>query len=206
MKTALSILSLKRLLLALVSWRVVGHLLHFEVLSTIYSALVQPYFEYCSVVWGNCNKSLATKLQKLQNRTPCILTFSPCDASADNPFISLGWKTLDTQRKIQTAAIVYKSLNDLAPEYLNSLFSCRNEVSSYSLKDSEGKLAIPGHCPVPIMLKTVLPTEVRCRGIVYLLSCGKRELFPLLNTRLQRSILKYVYSQGNHVKQVRLIS
>ena len=139
----ISILSLKRLLLALVSWRVVGHLLHFEVLSTVYSALVQPYFEYCSVVWGNCNKSLATKVQKLQNRAPCILTFSPCDdASADNPFISLGWKTLDTQRKIQTAAMVYTSLNDLATQYLNFLFSYRNEVSSYSLKDSEEKLPV----------------------------------------------------------------
>ena len=36
----------------------------FEVLSTIYSTLVQPYFDYCSIVWGNCNNSLATKLQK----------------------------------------------------------------------------------------------------------------------------------------------
>ena len=36
----------------------------FEVLSTIYGTLVQPYFDYCSIVWGNCNNSLATKLQK----------------------------------------------------------------------------------------------------------------------------------------------
>ena len=38
--------------------------------------------------------------------------------------------------------MVYKSLNGLAPLYLNSLFSY-NEVSSYSLRDSKGKLAIP---------------------------------------------------------------
>ena len=71
----------------------------FEVLSTIYSALlVQPYFDYCRVVWGICNKSLAIKLQKLQNRAARILTFSPYDASVDNLFTSLAWKKLEAQR------------------------------------------------------------------------------------------------------------
>ena len=64
----------------------------FEVLLTIYNALVQPHFDYCSVVWGNCDKSLSTKLLKLQNRAAHILTYSPYDTSADDLFIYLGWK------------------------------------------------------------------------------------------------------------------
>ena len=48
----------------------------FETLLCIYNALVRPHFDYCSVVWGNCNKILATKLPKLQNRAAQILTFS----------------------------------------------------------------------------------------------------------------------------------
>ena len=39
-----------------------------ETLLCIYNAFVQPRFDYCSVLWGNCNKSLSIKLQKLQNR------------------------------------------------------------------------------------------------------------------------------------------
>ena len=35
----------------------------FETLLCIWNALVQPYFDYCSVVWGNCNESLYIKLQ-----------------------------------------------------------------------------------------------------------------------------------------------
>ena len=100
-------------------------------------------FEYCSFVWGNCNKSLATKLRKLQNHAARIMTFSPYDASADNLLTSLAWKKLEAQQKIQTAAMVYNSPNGLAPQYLNSLFCYRNEVSSYSLRNSKGKLAIP---------------------------------------------------------------
>ena len=38
-------------------------------LELIFNSLVQPYFNYCCTVWDNCNKTLAEKLQKLQNRT-----------------------------------------------------------------------------------------------------------------------------------------
>ena len=39
-----------------------------QTLISIYHALIQPYFDYCDVVWGNLNIGLANKLQKLQNR------------------------------------------------------------------------------------------------------------------------------------------
>ena len=42
----------------------------------MYKALVMPYFNYCSGVWGNINKGLADKLQNMQNRAARILTFS----------------------------------------------------------------------------------------------------------------------------------
>ena len=42
----------------------------------MYNALVMPYFNYCSAVWGNINKGLADKLQKMRNRVVGILTFS----------------------------------------------------------------------------------------------------------------------------------
>ena len=118
----ISIIELKKLLLALVSWREVWPFVTFEVLSSIYSALVQPYFYYCTFVWAIYNKFLTTKLQKRQNRAARIFTFSPYDASVDNLFTSFAWKKLEAHCKIQTASMVYKSLNGLALQYLNSLF------------------------------------------------------------------------------------
>ena len=44
-----------------------------ETLKTIYYSLVQPYFDYCDVVWGDCSKTRADKLQKLQNRAARII-------------------------------------------------------------------------------------------------------------------------------------
>ena len=45
-----------------------------ETLKTIYYSLVQPYFDYCDVVWGDYSKTRADKLQKLQNRVARIIT------------------------------------------------------------------------------------------------------------------------------------
>ena len=67
-------------------------------LDLIYKALIQPHFDYCNVVWGNCGVKLADKLQKLQNRAARALTFSSYDADASQLFQNLNWKNLSTQR------------------------------------------------------------------------------------------------------------
>ena len=42
-------------------------------LISIYNALIQPYFDYCSPLWGVCNKTLRDNLQKFQNRAARII-------------------------------------------------------------------------------------------------------------------------------------
>ena len=39
--------------------------------------------------------------------------------------------------------MVYKSLNGLAPDYLKSMFTDGRAISTYSLRNYEGKLAVP---------------------------------------------------------------
>ena len=112
-------------------------------LQLVYNSLVQPYFDYCNSVWGNCCKTLATKLQKLQNRAARVLTFSGYDISADNLFKVLGWKNLECQRQIGVAVMVYKSLNGLAPDYLSPRLVDRSSITNYQLRNTEASLAIP---------------------------------------------------------------
>ena len=106
----------------------------------IYNCLVQPCFDYCSVVWDSCGSTLAEKLQKLQNRAARVLTFSTYDTNADHLY---GWKNLASQRKIAKTIMVYKSLNGLAPDYLAEMFIDRSNITNYTLRDTSGKLAIP---------------------------------------------------------------
>lgn len=112
-------------------------------LHLIDKALIQPHFDYCNVVCGSCGIKLADKLQKLQNRAARVLTFSSCDTDATHLFQNLNWKNLSTQRDIQKALMVFKSLNGLAPEYPSSRFIARSHTTSYTLRDSVNKLTIP---------------------------------------------------------------
>ena len=62
-----------------------------EALVCAYNAIVQPHFDYCDIVWGNCGETNATKLQKLQIRAARVLTHSSFDAEAGPLFEQLKW-------------------------------------------------------------------------------------------------------------------
>ena len=66
----------------------------FTTLQYIYNSLVQPHFNYCCIVWDNCNKTYADKLQKLQNRAATVLTSSSYDIAAEFLLEKLGWRKL----------------------------------------------------------------------------------------------------------------
>ena len=110
----------------------------------MYFSLVQPHFDYCSEIWGCCNKHyVRTELQKLQNRAARILLRASYDTNSDSPIDKLDWRKLDKQRPINKATMVYKSLNGLAFNCLLSKFTYRSNVSGYSLRDTNDNLTIP---------------------------------------------------------------
>ena len=56
----------------------------------IFSCLIQPYFDYRSVVWDSCGITVAGKIQKLQNRAARVLTSASYDISTDILFKKRG--------------------------------------------------------------------------------------------------------------------
>ena len=99
-----------------------------------------PHFDYCNPVWDCLSGYLSDKLQKLQNRGARVITKAPFDASANHLLSTLSWERLSFRRKKQKALMMYKTMNDLAPEYLQSLFSQRH--SAYNLRNSERRLTL----------------------------------------------------------------
>ena len=100
----------------------------------MYNALVVPYFNYCCAVWGNINKGLADKLQKLQNRAARILTFSNYDVRSSVLLDELGWERLQYVRLKQLAVTMYKIHNSLSPSYLRRIFTNTSNVHSHNLR------------------------------------------------------------------------
>ena len=113
-----------------------------DVAVQIYNALILPHFDYCSPVWDGMSGCLSDKLQKLQNRAARVITQSPFDTSSNLLLAMLRWEELSLRRKKQKALIMYKTLNELAPDYLQCLFTERH-VNDYNLRNLEGKLSLP---------------------------------------------------------------
>ena len=66
----------------------------FNILINVYHSLVQPHFDYCNEVCGNCNKGLSDNLQELQHRAARILMSTGYDRNLDDLFGALGWQEL----------------------------------------------------------------------------------------------------------------
>ena len=77
-------------------------------------------------------------LQKLQNRAARIVSGSPYDAPSVPLRKELGWLSIKEMIVKETSTMVYKSLNDLAPQYLSDLFVRLSDFQTRELRNSKG--------------------------------------------------------------------
>ena len=113
-----------------------------DVAVQIYNVLILLHFDYCSPVWDCMSGYLSDKLQKLQNGAARVITQSPFETSSKLLLAMLKWEKLSLRRKKQKAFNMYKTLNELAPDYLQCLFTQRH-VNDCNLRDLEDKLSLP---------------------------------------------------------------
>ena len=115
-----------------------------ETVKTIYYSLVQPYFDYCDVVWGDCSKTRADKLQKLQNRVALIITRADYSTRSSDVLNSLEWSNLlEERRKRYLLVTMFKIFNNNCPTYLRELFHRTSEIHDYNLRGSNYDLQLP---------------------------------------------------------------
>ena len=110
---------------------------------TIYYSLVQPYFDYCDVVWGDCSKTRADKLQKLQNRAARIITRADYSIRSSDVLNSLEWSNLEERRKRHLLVAMFKIFNNDCPTYLREQFHRTSEIHDYNLRGPNYDLQLP---------------------------------------------------------------
>ena len=101
----------------------------------IYYALIQPHFDYCSSVGDELGETLSAKLQKLQNRAIRVIIKTGYDTNADMLLNTLHLDDLSLRRKKLKMNLVFKTLKDNTPSYLQRFFSTCS--SDYDLRNSE---------------------------------------------------------------------
>ena len=117
--------------------------LSLETIQRMYFSIVDPHFRYCCSVWGCAGDTTLKKLQKLQNRAARVVTNSPFDKSSLPLISQLGWLTIKEMIDFETASIVYKSLNGLAPPYMQSMFHKLSDSCNRNLRNTSTDLRIP---------------------------------------------------------------
>ena len=123
--------------------KLIQHFIPFNVLIEVYNSLIQPHLDYCNVMWGNCNKGLSEKLQRLQNWAGRILMSASYISNMDDLFQALGCRRRYYQRLEQKAILMYKTSHDVTPDYLKSRFVYCENLSAYRLRNTKDKLVLP---------------------------------------------------------------
>lgn len=143
-----------------------------KTLNLLYNALVLPKFDYCDVVWSNCNQTMSQKLQRLQNRAGRIITGTKLrEFSSAKIRKRLKWTELSARRDFHLSLFTFKCLNDLAPPQLKETF-----IPVKSIHDHRTRSTSNNHLYIPkprimagkktftfraIKLWNTLPLEIR---------------------------------------------
>ena len=103
----------------------------------LYQSLVESRLRYCNTVWSNCGETLKDKLQKLQNRAARVVTKTKyCSIELDILLKNLGWLNVQQLINLDTASMVHKAINNVAPSYLSELFHKTKTVYNHDTRGS----------------------------------------------------------------------
>ena len=119
-----------------------------ETLKDIYRSIVEPHLNYCCSVWGCSGITRIESLQKLQNRAARIVTCSSYDAPSEPLRKELGWLSVKEMIVKETSTMMYRSINDLAPQYLSDLFVRLSDFHTRVLRNTKNDLAVPALCQI----------------------------------------------------------
>ncbi len=107
-----------------------------ETLLQLYKSIVLPHFDYCDIIYGTCSKQNLDMLQKLQNRAARILTGSGPRAHRNDMYKQLGMLSLSNRQILHKCILVFKSLNNLTPDYLD-VFTQNNNIHMHNTRTSQ---------------------------------------------------------------------
>jgi hypothetical protein len=105
-----------------------------DTLLMLYHSLIQPYLEYCNIVWGVGDSVSLQQLLRKQKKGIRAITFSKWNASTHLLFSKLKLLKLCDINVLQTCCFVYKSLHKLLPSQFADIFVMNSEVHCYNTR------------------------------------------------------------------------
>ena len=81
----------------------------------LYSSLVLPYLDYCSVVWNSCGVGQSDRIERVQNYVMRMILRKPPHTSSDSLRQVLGWTALKARRHNAMLSQVHRCAKGQAP-------------------------------------------------------------------------------------------
>ena len=109
------------------------------------SVVSLPSIDYCLTIYGNASKSHLDRIFKLQKCAARIILDAPPDATSKPLFVKLNWLNVFEICTLNKGVLLFKIFHNLAPNYLQCLFS-HTTNNNYQLRSiADHCLAIPQH-------------------------------------------------------------
>ena len=114
----------------------IRHFIPRDSLLLLYHTLIEPYFRYCSIIWGQCCETLKDKLQTLQNKAAQTIAKLRYDEANHYELLTeFGCLNVRNLLSLDTAIFVYKEINNLHPEQADGPFQQLDYLHSHTERD-----------------------------------------------------------------------
>ena len=105
---------------------------------------IKPHLDYCSTVWSHTSNKNLEVINKLHKQAARLLLDKDFYTPSADMFKELNWATFPEQIEFREAVLIYKSLNNLAPQYMRNMFKKVHELGRPDLRSATAnKLYVP---------------------------------------------------------------
>ena len=109
----------------------------------LYNSFLLSHLQYCSIMWHNCLKQDSDELEKINERA-IRAVYDDYHSTYDVLLKKAGRTTLFSRRIQNIAIMTYKTVNNIAPQYVTELV--KPKISRYELRN-DNKLEVPAVNP-----------------------------------------------------------
>lgn len=114
----------------------VKHVLPTYYLKALYMTLVEPYLNYCCIIWGSPKKNgNMDKLHKLQKRIVRLITRSPYLSHSKPIFNKLNILNIYNLYRYQILTFMYRYFKGFLPSLFTGYFSENNQVHDHGTRN-----------------------------------------------------------------------
>jgi hypothetical protein len=107
-----------------------------SVLKMLYNSLINPYYDYCNLIWGTDSETNVSMKNLLltQKRAVRIISNSKWNSHTEPLFKKLRILRLGQLHRLQVACFMYKVNHSLVSEYFLNMFSANDTIHSHNTR------------------------------------------------------------------------